>query len=192
MRTSLGRIVLAAVVGGILMFVWGFVSHTVLQIGDMGVKDLPSEGSTLLALKSSMTTRGVYFFPGLEGKDRSEENLKALAEKYKAGPRGLIVFDPEPGLDMMSPKQLGIEAGSCIAACLLGAVLLSQMRAGRTGRAVGAMLIGVAAWLGLIVSYWNWYRFSDTFAVSALIDEAAGWLIAGIGMAIVLPKYTPQ
>jgi hypothetical protein len=57
------RILLAAVVGGIVLFVWGGLSHTVLLIGT-GFSPLPDEDTVVKTLSSSVKEKGLYFFPG--------------------------------------------------------------------------------------------------------------------------------
>lgn len=36
-------IILAGIAGGIAMFIWSFRSHTVLPLGEVGVRMLPNE-----------------------------------------------------------------------------------------------------------------------------------------------------
>jgi len=37
------RIILAGIASGIAMFIWSFCSHTVLPLGEVGVRMLPNE-----------------------------------------------------------------------------------------------------------------------------------------------------
>ncbi len=55
---KLGRLLAAAILGGILMFVWGAVSHTVLPLGEMGMKNLPAEDALVPAMKLAINERG--------------------------------------------------------------------------------------------------------------------------------------
>jgi hypothetical protein len=41
------RIILAAIVGGVVVFIWGAVAHMILPIGDMGIRMLPAEQTLL-------------------------------------------------------------------------------------------------------------------------------------------------
>jgi len=187
------RIAVSALLGGTIMFIWGALSHMVLPIGDMGVRSLPGEQMILPAMKFSITERGFYMFPGmaeLDGKDMSEEDQKVWADKYKAGPRGILVFDPT-GDEAMSPRQLGTEFASNIVASLLLAIVLSQVRGSRGKRIIFAALLGVFAWMSIDVSYWNWYRFPTMFMTAQLIDQGVGWLLAGVAIALGLGRDRP-
>ena len=59
------RVLIAAILGGLVFFFWGFVAHEVLGLGQVGIKDLPNEQVVLPVLSSSITEPGFYFFPGL-------------------------------------------------------------------------------------------------------------------------------
>src|SRR6185295_9013897 len=58
-RMKSGRIILAAIVGSIIVFVWSAVAHMVLPIGEMGVKSLPSEEKVVPALKDAIKEPGL-------------------------------------------------------------------------------------------------------------------------------------
>ena len=183
---SMGRIALASLVGGIIVFAWGAVSHMALPIGEMGIKELPGEEAIVGTLKGTLQEPGFYLFPGFAGADpKSKEANDALGARYKAGPRGVVVYDPT-GEEMMSPRQLGIEfAGGLMGAAILAMVLVGMKKGVVAGAVVGAAL-GVFSWASLDVSYWNWYRFPTAFALGSLIDQTVGWFLAGLGMSAIL------
>jgi len=184
---SAGRAIAAAIVGGIVMFGWGAASHMILPIGDMGLKSLPNEEGLVTTLKSNVTERGFYLFPGMGHGEVTEEEMKAWEEKYQQGPRGVLVFDPT-GDAAMSPAMLGTEFVSNFLACLIAACILARIATGRFERGLIAGGFGVLGWLSIEVSFWNWYRFPTQFAVGELIDQSAGWLLAGWAIALVLPR----
>src|SRR5438045_2202485 len=96
------RILLGGILGGIALFCWGALSHMVLQLGDAGLQSLPSEDAGLVALRGVAKEPGLYFFPGLDmkalkamPKEQAEAANKAWTEKWKTGPRGLLIIHPE-------------------------------------------------------------------------------------------------
>ncbi len=190
---KLGRILAAAVVGGIIMFMWGALSHMVLPLGEMGMKNLPAEEALVPAMKTAITERGFYMFPGMDP-SMSPESQRAWEEKYIAGPRGIVVYDPS-GSAVMSPVMLGTELASNTLAALLVAFVASWIRAPYLGRVLAITAIGIVAWLSIDVSYWNWYRFPTMFTVSQLVDQAAGWFLSGLAIAALVggkPATSPQ
>lgn len=180
-----GKIIGAGLFGGIVMFIWGALAHMVVPIGEMGVKSLPGEEMIMPAMKFSIQEPGFYRFPGVDEDDTSDEAMKAWEEKYKQGPRGVVIFDPTGG-EAMAASQLGAEFGSNVLAAFLAAVILSRVSGPRSTKTLLAMLIGVVGWLSIVVSYWNWDRFPSQFTVGQLGEQAIGWFLSGAAIALVL------
>lgn len=177
---SLGRVLVAAIVGGILAFGWGAFSHMVLPLGEVGVKNLPAEQAIFDVTRGAIQERGFYFFPGMaEG-----ESQEAWAAKYKAGPRGVLVYDPTGG-EAMDAKMMGIEVASSALASLMAAIVLCCVCASYLGRVMIVAAMGVFGWAAIDVSYWNWYRFPTDFMLAQLADQALGWFVAGLGIAAI-------
>ncbi len=189
----IGRLVLAALLGGVVMFAWGAFIHMATPLAHSAIKSLPAETTLLPQLKQAITARGFYFFPGMDFKDTSEAAQKAWTDRNRAGPRGILIYDPEGG-EPMSPTQLGTEFASGVLAALLLAIVLAQVPAGWFVRGLLAAVLGAFAWASVDVSYWNWYGFPDAFALAGLIEQAGGWLLGGIAIALGLgrrPTGTP-
>ena len=49
-------------------------------------------------------------------------------------------------------------------------------------------MIGMAGWVAIMVPFWNWYKFPFEFVRTDLIDQIAGWFLAGLVMAFILKK----
>jgi hypothetical protein len=184
---TFGRIVLAGLVGGIVTFVWGALSHRALPLGEVGLQNMPAEEQLVPLLKQSITTRGLYAFPGMDRKDKSEAACNAWEEKLKAGPQGLLIYDPAGG-EVMSLGQLGIEFVSNFLAAMLLAVVLSGLRAGKFAGALVGAGMGLFAWLSISISYWNWYRFPADFTTSEMIQQGVGGALTGLAIAWVLGR----
>ena len=58
------RVVIAGILGGVAMFVWLFVAHEFLPLGEMGVGEIPNEAAVLAAMRSALPQGGLYLFPG--------------------------------------------------------------------------------------------------------------------------------
>ncbi len=172
----------AAIVGGLVVFVWGAISHMALPIGTMGLSTLPDEQPVLEVLKQKVPQDGMYFVPGMDPKNKDPEYQKAWQAKYQAGPSGLLIVHPR-GMQPMSPRLLATELASNIAAAWVVAIVLAGM-AGGAGRRMGvAALLGLFAWLSLSVSYWNWYGYPVAYVVGEGLDQVIGWALGGLAMA---------
>src|SRR5688572_28684099 len=55
------RTFIAALIGGIVFFIWGALTHMVLHLGDAGMKYGTPYAATLAALKQDGGQAGVYF-----------------------------------------------------------------------------------------------------------------------------------
>ena len=181
----MNRIAIAAVAGGIVMFLWGAVSHMLTPLGEAGMKSMPSEEPVLAALESNVPEPGLYFFPGMDDRARStDEGQKEWQARYAAGPSGLMVYHPQGG-ETMNGNLLGIELLADILAVAVAAWAASHARTyGRRLALVTAF--GLAAWLSIEVSYWNWYGFPSAYVLAQLVDQVLGFAFAGLVVAKIV------
>jgi len=189
------KILLAGLVGGIVIYIWGIISHLVLPLGMVGIRQVPNEQMVVSALRESIQESGFYFFPGWEhSPNMTEEEQKAAMqrweEKIRQGPNGILIYTPE-GQSPVSASQMLIELLSNIAGALVAAFLLARAVsgiAGFGGRVLFVALLGLFASLAIDVSYWNWYSFPGSFTLAALIDQVVGWGLAGLPLAAILKR----
>jgi hypothetical protein len=179
------RILIAALIGGIVMFIWGALAHMALGLGNPGIHPPAHEDVVLSSLHEGLGTEpGVYILPWL-GPDamRDEAAVKAYAAKASTMPYALVVYLPQ-GEDMTHMgRPLVMQWISDTLAALVLAALMSLPGLG-LGRRLGlAAAAAVFAWLSTMVPYWNWYRFPASFTVAALVEQVIGWLLAGAAMA---------
>lgn len=180
------RIVLAAILGGALMFVWGAISHRVLPFDREALKPVPDEAALLATLGHDLPAPGMYYFPWFDmSGEATPAAQQAWQQKLASGPSGLLVYRPNGG-EAMSPRQLVGEFVSNVLASLLGALVLVQLAGSYARRALSIAAIGLAAWLSISVSQWTWYGFSTPFLLGDLADQLGGWLLAGLGMAALI------
>jgi len=192
------RILLAAVLGGIAMFIWASIAHMVLPLGQAGVKEIPNEQPVLSAMQAGLgQASGLYLFPGVGlGPDASRQQRSAAmqqyAQKLAANPSGLLIYHP-PGAPALTPRQLATEFVTEFAEALLLAILLSQMRATSFGSRIGlAFVIALVGAITTNIPYWNWYGFPLSYTLPYACTEIIGYLIAGIVAISVLKTPAAQ
>jgi len=180
------KVIFGAIFGGLAMFGWGFVSHIVLPLGEIGMSQLPAEAPVLSTLSAEIDRSGVYFFPGMDPATATEAETKAWEEEYRKGPSGLLVYTAE-GQEPMAPVRLAKQLGGDVLAALCGAILLWLAgMASYLSRVVFVTLIGIAAWASINLPYWNWYGFPTDFTLAAGADTTLGWLAAGLVMGLIV------
>jgi hypothetical protein len=182
----MGRRVMAAIAGGIVVFVWSALSHMALPLGTAGIQSIPNEERVAQAIRGTITEGGLYFFPGFDGSHkRTPEEERSWTERYRRGPSGILVVQPG-GRDPMSPQQLVVELIADILAAGVAAFVLGGLGGSFVARAGAVGLLGVFEWLDINVSFWNWYKFPTAYTVAALIEQVVGWTLAGLVMALIL------
>lgn len=178
------RVLIAGLLGGIVFFMWGFVAHTVLPIGEMGMKMPTSEEPVLAAARDSLPGEGVYVIPGLAPDKMSDEAaIKAYSEKAKVNPYAFVVYQPvgQDGMDMTDNliKQFITDTLSALIVAFV--LALGSFAFGK--RVLTATALGLFSWLTISVPYWNWYRFPLDFTIGNLLEQLVGWFLAGLAMA---------
>jgi hypothetical protein len=56
------KILLAAILGSIVMFIWTSVAHMALPLGEAGIGEIPNESAVLNAMQSKIGERTVSIF----------------------------------------------------------------------------------------------------------------------------------
>jgi len=184
------RIILAGILGGIVMFLWGGLWHDQLPFGLVGLRSLPSESAVTGFLKANVPEPGMYMFPGLGLPDdapyaQKKAAMQKLEQNPPAGPAGLLIYRPVDS--PLSARQLITEAATNILQALIAAFLLAQARLRRFSSRVGFVLvIGLLAAITTNVSLWNWYMFPGDFVVANMAYLVVGLLLVGIVAAAIV------
>lgn len=188
------KILLAAILGAVAMFVWTAIAHMALPLGEAGIAEIANESAVLSSMQSNIGDQtGLYVFPGLgvgKNTSRQEKNeaMKHMNEKIAANPSGILVYHA-PGRPFAFGKALGIEFGTELLEAILALFLLAQTRiANFTGRVGFVLVAGILAAIATNISYWNWYGFPGVYTVAYMFIQVVGFFVVGIVAALVLRK----
>lgn len=187
------RILLAAILGGVVMFIWNFVAHDLLPLGYMGVKTMSNEDAVRSALDTNLgDSPGLYIFPsggwtpGMSA-DQKKEVMKKVAEQTAQGAAGIMIYRPKRVFNF--PKRLGIEFATELIESLLAVFLLAQTGIRGFGGKVGFIFtIGILASIVTNVPYANWYGFPKDFTLAQMVMTVVGYLLVGIVAALVMKR----
>ena len=190
------RAFLAAILGGIAMFIWSFIAHDLLPLGEIGMREFKNESAVLDALKTNLAdARGLYHFPGHRAgpnatRQEKSDAMKRAMEKAASGPSGLLIY--HPSREFTFGKLLGIEFATEVLEAILVIFLLTQTSiesfAGRVGF---VFLAGILAAITTNVPYWNWYGFPSRYTAAYMSIEIIGFLCVGLIAALVLRNRSP-
>jgi hypothetical protein len=159
-----------------------------LGLFNTSVKQVPNEAAVIATMKTNITEPGFYYLPGMDmSKTPTDEEMAAVTAKHKEGPTAILIYQPT-GSDVMAPSQLGTEFASNVLAAFAGALILWFAAVGFARGVIISTLVALAGWLSINASYWNWYQFPTGFVTAELIDQVAGWFLAGLVMAFILKR----
>ena len=189
------RIFLAGILAGIAMFIWNFVGHDLLPLGEYGISTVPNEDALGEALKTNLPAPGFYMFPWAKAgatatrQERGDAMNKAM-EKAKNGPSGLLLYHNQRTFSF--GKLLGTEFTTELIETILVVLLLAQTRIVTFIGRVGFVLVaGIVAAMATNVPYWNWYGYPTDYTIGYMTIQIVGFLCAGIVAALVMGRGRP-
>ncbi|HZD94985.1 MAG TPA: hypothetical protein VE133_12070 [Candidatus Sulfotelmatobacter sp.] len=188
----MGRKLLAGVLGGLAFFLWSFVAHMFLGLGEVGIQEIPNEQAVVSTMKANIPASGLYLFPGwgLPPDATHSQKMAVLKSdpmqaRIKAGPTGIVVFRAGAG-EMIAPRQLITELLTNIIQILLAVILLGQTRIiNFVGRWRFITIAGVLAAISTNISYWNWFGFPGNYTLAYICTIAMGFVFAGLVAAAI-------
>lgn len=159
---------LAALLGGAVLFLWGGLTHAVLPTG--GMKEFRDSSAVVATLRANTDERAIYF---------ATQGVFAAVD-LAAGDRSQAMG-----------KHLAIEYVADVAIALVLTWLLARMPVrGTLDHASAAAVLGLLATMVFMLPYWNWYGFPAAFAVGEAFDNVGGFFLAGLLIAAL--RRTPE
>lgn len=178
------RIAVAALLGAIVIFLWQFVAHMFLPVGEMGFRAPQNESVVLQAASSGLPAPGVYLLPWLAPEKMNDPAaVKDWTDRAKQNPSLFVVVSPPNTIVTNMVPELARQFVTNLLGSLLVALVLAATAWGFGLRVLGATAFGVFGWLLNSVPLWNWYKFPADYVIGNLIDQGVGWLLAGIVIA---------
>jgi hypothetical protein len=187
------KILVTALAGGAAMFMWGFVSHQVLPLGEAGISTLTHQEEILPSISNRVSKPGMYMFPWPENPPgtpapQNEETMKQANVMHETMPHGLLIFHPPTGAFSMTPHLI-TEFATNVVSSLVAAVLVC-MTLGSLDSFVKRVLfvtaIGLSAGIAVNVPYWNWYEFPTSFTLAQIFDHVVGIAVVGAVIAAII------
>jgi hypothetical protein len=194
------RILLAALLGGIAMFIWTFLAHTVLPLGETGVREIPNAGPVLATMQDNIREAdGFYVFPGFglgpnATREQKHEAMKHMNERLAANPSGILIYHPAGARPINMGQLLSVEFATEFIEAFLALLLLAQTGlTSYVGRVGFVVVVGVIAAISTNVSYWNWHGFPTNYTLAYMFIQLVGFLLVGlIGIGGLFLKTRPS
>lgn len=186
---------LAALLGGLVLSGWSYVSWEVLGFHEPALASLAHEKPVFETLEAHLEESGAYFLPRRPNTTDMDASTKAdvLARwktRRKQGPEAFIFYSKK-GTDADDPmryvRDLLVNTLSCLALVLM-LITLQESLPGPLGRMALVMLAGmlttVPHWTNLI-----WFNAPPEFAIVASLDTLIGWFLASLVIAQLLKPF---
>ena len=181
------RVLLAAVLSAVLMFVWGFVFWGVLNFGGKLMRPLPEELDILAVLRKSNAESGMYIYP-MPPNTTEEDAHEVFAAKHNEGPLLQMAYQAEGG-PPMPPMKFAQGLGHYFAVALLTGCLLALVSRGLPSygnRVIFVLLVSLTAavWGNLGDAIW-WLHSREYCLGNMAYTMGAGLAMALVTAAIV-------
>lgn len=183
------RILIAALAGGLAIFIGGSITHIMLPFSDWGLRPLPNELAAMETLQKLVSGPGVYIYPGMDGVNMNDQSaVSAYEQKIIQKPHGILVVAPPMG-GLMPASKLAVQFIGDMLCGILATMLLSLTSlSGYVRRVAFISSLGLFTWFLTGFPFWNWYGFSSDFFVINGIDQALRCTFGGFAIAGVLRR----
>jgi hypothetical protein len=184
------RLILAALVGAVVLFVCGFVMYVVLGYHWKVIHPMPQEEQVATTLKGAIPETGVYLIPAPMTEGGTEAQKGAWADKHKAGPVGMVFWQTQ-GSDPMSIEMhirgfvINFLAAMCAAMIARFAAVAGANFARRWAT---IMVMAMFAGASVHLMNWNYWHLPDGYTGVAIADLIVAWALAAVPIAWMVGK----
>jgi hypothetical protein len=189
----MGRTLLAVLLGAVIHFAWGYVSHVQLDWHERTTGNVPNETGLVSALGAAASEEKVYMFPPHPDKSATEAMLKEYQAKVKDGTSGLVMVN-HGGIEPWSPQQFGNAfLLELVATVMVVFVLVVTLPAQQTylKRVFVVIVMGIFAAATRDLLFWNWMGYPLYYTAINAADCVVGWTAAGIVIAALVKPSAP-
>ncbi|MBM4166028.1 MAG: hypothetical protein FJ218_03805 [Ignavibacteria bacterium] len=185
------RTILAGFLGGLVFFLWGFISWRVIGLHDGVMHPLPNGDSLSVTLRGNIPARGVYVYP-LHAEANTDVAQKEVEDKYRRGPLVFMAFSPN-GADPFMRNEMIVGVLITFFVAWLASWILSRSTAIAEPYFSRVAFVAVLGLLG--TSYhdlinWNWLGFPFDYTLVAVADSIFTWFLAGLVIAKIVKIET--
>ena len=163
-------LVTGAIVGGIVLFLWGGLTHSVLP---QPLREFKDEKAVVDVIRANGSGNGVYF--ARRGMLASVALLPDLSDKSQSISQNLLI-------------QLATDTLAALLLCLVLGGFRADSVPGHAGKLT---LVGLAIVALKLAPYWNWYGFTPAFTAMEALDVVGKFFIGGLVLSALMKKLAP-
>ena len=182
------KILVGAIVGGLLIFIWQFLSWTILDLHRPANQYTPKQNEIMTFLNSQFSEDGSYFLPTYPP-DASNEVMQQHMKEAAGKPWAVIAYHKDLKLGM----GMNIFRGLLVDIILAGLLcwIISGFANPRFGNVfVASLLVGLIAFMNFPYTIHIWF---ETFDLNAsLIDALVAWGLVGLWLGWWYGRKQPR
>ena len=176
--TIMKKWLIGSIVGGIIVFLWQFLSWMKLPIHSGEAKYTPAQTEILNSLSASIKEDGMYMLPTVQPGASMEDHEKLMKEN-DGKPRATLIYRSNYKIDMVRPMIRGFLVDLVLVFLLIYIIT----RAGTpTAMRIFAASIALGLFTFLVGPYTmhNWFQTPTEAYTGHLIDAFVTWGLVGI------------
>lgn len=186
------RSILAILAASLLNFIYGWISWGMLPWHQP--EPFENEDAIVAAIKANTSKHGMYSYPDWSEMHtaESEEDQQAYLKKWSDGPAVYAMI--RPGTNSEASMTTGMLSGFLISVLASTVLFILIRKSGHTNfrdRVTVAFLTGLFVGIVSALYPWNWLEFPGMETVATFCDGIIPWTLAGVVMALILPKVNP-
>ncbi len=176
----MNKLIIGALVGGLILFVWQFLSWSMLNIHRASMTYTPNQDKILDVLEANLE-EGTYFIPNLS-KDATAEDREAYTNERMGKPWAMVSY--HEAMDMSFGMNLvrGFVT-DVLAVFLLCWLLMKIDRLDLKTALLSSLAVGLIGYLS--INYINQVWF-ESDSIPHLIDAIVQWGLCGLWLGLYL------
>ena len=180
--------IIASLVGGIIIFIWQFLSWTISGIHDGAAKYHPQQNEIMNALSTHFTETGMYMLP-TTSPDASREDQEKMMKDMEGKPYASVLYVKTYESNMARQMIRGF----LIDVFLVFLLIYMLTRAGVPTLVrwiAGSVAAGLFTWLWGPYTAHNWFLMPWDAISGHLVDAIVAWGLCGIWLGWYFNRRT--
>ncbi len=167
------KLIIGALVGGLLLFFWQFLSNTILDL-HRPMQDYTPKQTEILNYLNENLDEGFYYLPTAPAGTSAEENEKHMNEAI-GKPWAQVYFHKAMNMSMPMNMLRGVII-NILMVLLIGWVLLKMGKSSFQDIFLSCVVVGLVVYLNSSYTYSIWYQ---TKTMPDLIEYLVSWGLVG-------------
>jgi len=186
-------IAVASALGGLTLFVWGALSHTLVPLYNNALHRFTNQDAVTQAIATNAPQSGTYFLPNYPDYSKAANDAERTAmrenmeRQMMSGPAMFAHVRVGP-MGSIAPNLVTELVANIIAALFLTILMSTATQLSLKMRMYFAVGVALVMVFDQSVSSWNWYGAGADFFVAETVDAVVGWALAGLVIGKLLGK----